>query len=120
MPAAPPFVRWFPGAILNTCYNAVDRHVERGRGKQRALIYDSPVTGGPLQSFTFVELRDRVARARRRAPVARALDKGDRVVIYMPAVPEAVFAHARLRPARRGALGRVRRLRAEGAGNADR
>src|SRR5688572_4385583 len=57
----PPFFRWFPGAVLNTCYNAVDRHVERGRGKQRALIYDSPVTG-TVQSFTYAELRDRVAR----------------------------------------------------------
>ena len=50
-----PFVRWFPGAVLNTCYNAVDRHVERGRGKQRALIYDSPVTG-TVRSFTYLEL----------------------------------------------------------------
>ncbi len=85
-----PFIRWFPGAILNTCYNAVDRHIERGRGKQRALIHDSPVTG-TVQSFTFVELRDRVAEL---AGALRSLgvNKGDRVLIYMPAVPEAVFA----------------------------
>jgi propionyl-CoA synthetase len=85
-----PFVRWFPGAILNTCYNAVDRHVERGRGKQRALIYDSAVTG-TIQTFTYVELRDAVARL---AGALRTLGvgKGDRVIIYMPAVPEAVFA----------------------------
>ena len=84
-----PFIRWFPGGILNTCYNAVDRHIERGRGKQRALIYDSPVTG-ITQSFTFVELRDRVAEL---AGALRSLGvgKGDRVLIYMPAVPEAVF-----------------------------
>ena len=55
-----PFVRWFPGATMNTCYNAVDRHIERGRGKQRALIYDSPVTG-TIRAFTYVELRDHVA-----------------------------------------------------------
>jgi propionyl-CoA synthetase len=84
-----PFVRWFPGGILNTCYNAVDRHVERGRGKQRALIHDSPVTG-KTEIVTFVELRDRVAEL---AGAIRSLGvgKGDRVLIYMPAVPEAVF-----------------------------
>jgi propionyl-CoA synthetase len=85
-----PFARWFPGGVLNTCYNAVDRHVERGRGRQRALIYDSPVTG-TVQAFTYSELRDRVAQL---AGALRSLGvgKGDRVVIYMPAVPEAVFA----------------------------
>jgi propionyl-CoA synthetase len=86
----PPFARWFPGAILNTCYNAVDRHVERGRGKQRALIYDSPVTS-TVQTFTYLELRDRVAQL---AGALRSLEvaKGDRVIIYMPAVPDAIFA----------------------------
>src|ERR1700741_3114166 len=81
----PPFVRWFPGGVLNTCYNAVDRHVERGRGKQAALIYDSPVTN-TVQTFTYLELRDRVAQL---AGAIRALgvEKGDRVIIYMPAVP---------------------------------
>jgi propionyl-CoA synthetase len=85
-----PFVRWFPGAELNTCYNAVDRHVARGRGKQRALIYDSPVTG-TIKTFTYFELLDRVAAA---AGALRAcgVEKGDRVLIYMPGVPEAVFA----------------------------
>jgi propionyl-CoA synthetase len=86
----PPFARWFPGGVLNTCYNAVDRHIERGRGKQRALVYDSPVTG-TVRTFTFLELRDRVAQV---AGALRALGVagGDRVIIYMPAVPEAVFA----------------------------
>jgi propionyl-CoA synthetase len=85
-----PFIRWFPGGILNTCYNAVDRHIERGRGKQRALIYDSPVTG-TTQSFTFVELRDRVAEL---AGALRALGvgKGDRVVIYMRPCPRRCSA----------------------------
>src|SRR6476620_6097842 len=81
----PPFARWFHGGVLNTCYNAVDRHIERGRGKQRALIYDSPVTN-TVQTFTYIELRDHVARV---AGALRALGvaKGDRVIIYMPAVP---------------------------------
>jgi len=86
----PPFARWFPEAVLNTCYNAVDRHVERGRGKQRALIYDSPVTG-TVATFTYLELRDRVAELAG-ALRDRGLARGDRVIIYMPAVPEAVFA----------------------------
>jgi propionyl-CoA synthetase len=85
----PPFTRWFAGGELNTCYNMVDRHIERGRGKQRALIYDSPVTD-TVQTFTYIELRDRVAQL---AGALRALGiaKGDRVIIYMPAVPDAIF-----------------------------
>jgi propionyl-CoA synthetase len=86
----PPYYRWFPGGRLNTCYNALDVHVDRGRGKQLALIYDSPVTQ-TVRSFTFLALRDEVARfagALRRQGVA----KGDRVIIYMPMVPEAVIA----------------------------
>ncbi len=86
----PPFFRWFPGGLLNTCYNAVDRHVERGRGSQTALIYDSPVTG-TIRSFTYTDLRDETARL---AGALRSigLEKGDRVIIYMPGIPEAVFA----------------------------
>ena len=86
----PPYYRWFPGGRLNTCYNALDVHVDRGRGKQLALIYDSPVTQ-TVRSFTYFELRDQVARfagALRRQGVAQ----GDRVIIYMPMVPEAVIA----------------------------
>ncbi len=86
----PPFYRWFAGGMLNTCHNALDRHVEDGRGGQPALIYDSPVTGSS-RSFSFAELRDLVARfagALRRLGAAA----GDRVVIYMPMVPEAVVA----------------------------
>jgi propionyl-CoA synthetase len=86
----PPYYRWFTGGMLNTCYNALDLHVDRGRGKQRALVYDSPVTD-TVTVFTYAELRDAVARtagALRRQGVA----KGDRVIIYMPMVPEAVMA----------------------------
>ncbi len=86
----PPYYRWFPGGRLNTCYNALDVHVDRGRGKQLALIHDSPVTG-TVRSFTYFELRDEVARfagALRRQDV----EPGDRVILYMPMVPEAVIA----------------------------
>src|SRR6476660_3332831 len=86
----PPFVRWFSGGVMNTCYNAVDRHVERGRGKQRAIIYDSPVTG-VVKTFTYAQLRDEVARLAGSLK-ALGLEKGDRVIIYMPGVPEAIFA----------------------------
>ena len=85
-----PFYRWFSGGVLNTCYNALDRHVEAGRGEQLALIYDSPVTR-TIQRFTYVELRDRVARF---AGVLSRLGvrQGDRVLVYMPMVPETVVA----------------------------
>ena len=84
----PPFHRWFAGGELNTCYNCIDRHIDRGRGKQLALIYDSPVTG-TIRRFTFEELRDEVARVAG-ALAAQGVSAGDRVVIYMPMVPEAV------------------------------
>ncbi|MDQ2960487.1 MAG: AMP-binding protein, partial [Candidatus Dormibacteraeota bacterium] len=84
-----PFVRWFPDGVLNTCYNALDRHVEAGRGADIALIYDSPVTA-TMRRYTYSELRDETARL---AGALRALgvEKGDTVVIYMPMVPEAVI-----------------------------
>ena len=82
--------RWFHGGKLNTCALALDRHVANGQGSRVALIYDSPVTDDS-RAFTFSELLDRVARA---AGGLRALgvNKGDRVVLYMPMVPEAVIA----------------------------
>jgi len=86
----PPFYRWFTGGVLNTCYNALDRHCERGRAGQTALIYDSPVTGTVCR-FTFGELRDAVALFAG-ALAAEGVAKGDRVLIYMPMVPEAVIA----------------------------
>jgi propionyl-CoA synthetase len=86
----PPFTRWFGGGELNTCYNALDRHVDSGRADQVALIYDSPVTD-TVKRFTYRELRDQVALF---AGVLSALGvaRGDRVVIYMPMVPEAAVA----------------------------
>jgi propionyl-CoA synthetase len=84
----PPKVRWFPGGMLNTCYNAVDLHVAMGRGEQAAVVYDSPVTGA-LRRISYRELLDEVARF---AGLLRDLgvEKGDRVLLYMPMVPEAV------------------------------
>jgi len=85
----PPLYRWFAGGTLNTCYNALDRHVEGGRGDQAALIYDSPVTGTKAK-FSYRELRDRVARLA--GGLAKlGVQQGDRVILYMPMVPEAVI-----------------------------
>jgi propionyl-CoA synthetase len=86
----PPYYRWFAGGLLNTCYNALDLHIDRGRGKQLALIYDSPVTG-TVRGLTFFELRDAVARFAG-ALRGQGVERGDRVIIYMPMVPEAVIA----------------------------
>jgi len=85
-----PFQRWFAGGMLNTCYNALDRHVDNGRGEQIALIHDSPVTD-TIERISYRELRDRVALL---AGVMRAhgVEKGDRVIIYMPMVPAAPVA----------------------------
>ncbi|MFZ0486402.1 MAG: AMP-binding protein, partial [Arenicellales bacterium] len=85
-----PFYRWFVGGELNTCYNCVDLHVENGRGDQAALIYDSPVTG-TQRTITYARLQDDVARFAG-ALRAEGVVKGDRVIIYMPMVPEAAIA----------------------------
>lgn len=85
----PPFFRWFSGGILNTCYNALDRHVEAGRKDQVALIYDSPVTR-TMRKFTYGELLDAVSRCAG-GLLELGVRKGDRVVIYMPMIPEAVI-----------------------------
>jgi len=85
-----PFYRWFTGGELNTCYNCVDLHVENGRGDQAALIHDSPVTESK-RIITYTELRDEVA-AFAGALRAQGVGKGDRVIIYMPMVPEAAIA----------------------------
>jgi propionyl-CoA synthetase len=88
--ADPPFYRWFADGVLNTCYNALDRHVRGGRASQAALIYDSPVTG-TSRILTYRDLLNHVARF---AGVLRGLgvSRGDRVIIYMPMIPEAVIA----------------------------
>ncbi|KAM7378422.1 hypothetical protein PAMA_013367 [Pampus argenteus] len=85
----PVFPNWFVGGKLNMCYNAVDRHVESGRGEQPAIIYDSPVTG-TKQVVTFRELQDQVSRLAG-VLVKNGVQKGDLVVIYMPMVPQAMF-----------------------------
>ena len=86
----PPFYRWFPGGLLNTCYNALDCHVESGRANQPALIYDSAATG-IVETFTYGELLDRVARFAG-VLAGQGVGKGDRVIIYMPMMPEAIVA----------------------------
>jgi propionyl-CoA synthetase len=88
--SSPPFYRWFPDATLNTCYNALDRHVVAGHADRVALVYDSPVTG-TKDRFTYAELLEKVA-AFAGALRGFGVDKGDRVVIYMPMIPEAVIA----------------------------
>ncbi|MBA2637623.1 MAG: propionyl-CoA synthetase [Solirubrobacterales bacterium] len=95
-----PFVHWFPGARLNTCHNALDRHVEAGNGARPALIYDSPVTG-TVRTYSYAEALDEVARLAG-ALSAVGVQKGDTVLIYMPMVPEAVWAM--LASARLGAV----------------
>ena len=88
-PSAGVYGRWFVGASCNTCFNALDRHVLRGRGKQAALIYNSPMTGAKTV-FTYEQL---LAEVKTLAAILQdfGVSKGDRVVLYMPAVPEAVM-----------------------------
>ena len=86
----PPFYKWFEDGTTNTCYNALDLHIDNGKGEKTALIYDSPITGNKAK-FTYNQLKDKVSK------FAGALDnqgvkKGDRVIIYMPMIPEAVIA----------------------------
>ncbi|MEM8959866.1 MAG: propionyl-CoA synthetase [Acidobacteriota bacterium] len=85
-----PYGRWFPDAVCNTCYNAVDRHVDGGRADQVAVIHDSPVTGS-VRTWTYAELKNEVSAL---AAVLQDLGvvKGDRVIVYMPMVPEALAA----------------------------
>ena len=99
-PQAGIYGRWFVGALCNTCFNAVDRHVAGGRGEQAALIYDSPVTA-TKRTFTYAELQHEVAVL---AAVLKDLgvERGDRVILYMPMVPQAVIAM--LATARIGAI----------------
>lgn len=92
-----PLYEWYTDATVNTCYNAVDRHVENGRADQVAIIHDSPITG-TVTKITYAELKERVASLAG-ALRAKGIEKGDRVIIYMPMVPqalEAMLACARL------------------------
>jgi propionyl-CoA synthetase len=88
--SAKPSPRWFSGGMFNTCYNALDRHIEAGHGERPALIYDSPVTG-QKQIFSYAELRETVARLAG-VIASHGVGKGDRVIIYMPMIPEAAIA----------------------------
>lgn len=85
-----PFYRWFTGGVMNTCYNALDYHVERGKGDKTAIIYDSPVTN-TVKKISYSELLDTVARFAG-VLAAQGVEKGDRVIIYMPMIPEAAVA----------------------------
>ena len=89
--SARPFYRWFVGGEMNTCYNALDYHVdERGRGDRTALIYDSPVTE-TIARYTYAELRDEVALFAG-VLAGKGVQKGDRVILYMPMIPEALVS----------------------------
>lgn len=85
----PPFYNWFPDGLINGCYNAVDRHVEAGRGDQCAIIYDSPITD-TKRHITFAQLQDEVARCAGMI-AAHGVGYGERVIIYMPMIPSAVI-----------------------------
>jgi propionyl-CoA synthetase len=85
-----PFYEWFTGGEINTCYNAIDRHCAAGRGDQTALIYDSPVTE-QVRTYSYDELLDQVSRFAG-ALRGRGVGKGDRVIVYMPMIPEAVIS----------------------------
>jgi propionyl-CoA synthetase len=87
---AAPLYTWFPDGVMNTCHNALDRHVDGGRADQLALVYDSPVTD-TIRTFTYRELRDAVARLAG-ALTSLGVTKGDRVIVYMPMIPEAAMA----------------------------
>lgn len=86
----PPFYKWFPGGELNFCYNAIDRHVDAGNGGRVALFYDSPMTG-TKRAYTYRELQTIVSQTAGML-ASLGVEKGDAVLIYMPMIPEAVFA----------------------------
>lgn len=87
----PPFYRWFPGGKVNTCYNALDLHIAQGRGDQVALIWDSPVSKN-LQKYTYKDLHQQVTHFAGVLANTHGVEKGDRVLIYMPMIPQAVIA----------------------------
>ena len=85
-----PFYKWYEDGVTNTCYNALDVHIDKGRGDRTALIYDSPITGNKGK-FTYKELREKVSKFAGGLQY-QGVNKGDRVIIYMPMIPEAVIA----------------------------
>ena len=85
-----PFYKWYPDGILNTCFNAIDRHVQNGRGEQDAILYDSPVTN-TKKRITYSDLKYQVSKFAG-ALKKLGITKGDRVIIYMPMIPEALVA----------------------------
>ena len=86
----PPFYKWYEDGVTNTCYNALDFHIDQGKGSKTALIYDSPITGNKSK-FSYEELRSKVSKFAG-ALKNQEINKGDRVIIYMPMIPEAVIA----------------------------
>ena len=86
----PPFYKWYEDGVTNTCYNALDFHIDQGKGSKTALIYDSPITGNK-NKFSYKELRSKVSKFAG-ALKNQGVNKGDRVIIYMPMIPEAVVA----------------------------
>jgi propionyl-CoA synthetase len=86
----PPFYKWFSDGVTNTCYNALDVHIDKGKGQKTALIYDSPITGNKSK-FTYEELKAKVSKFAGGLK-DQGVNKGDRVIIYMPMIPEAVIA----------------------------
>ena len=86
----PPFYKWYEDGVTNTCYYALDFHIDQGKGSKTALIYDSPITGDK-NKFSYEELRSKVSKFAG-ALKNQGVNKGDRVIIYMPMIPEAVIA----------------------------
>ena len=109
------FGRWFAGGTTNTCYNCLDRHVAKGRGDQPAVIYDSPITGAK-ETYSYSEFLSEV-KALAAVLQDQGVSKGDRVIIYHADDPGSTDGDARLRPARGGAFGGLRRICRQRAGN---
>ena len=110
-----PMYRWFPGGRLNTCYNAVDRHVENGRGDQAAIIYDSPVTG-TQRRISYGELQNEVA-VFAGVLADNGVNKGDRVIVYMPMIPRSDNRGIGVCQAGCRAFGGIRRFRTRRTGD---
>ena len=87
----PPFYKWYEDGVTNTCYNALDFHIDQGKGGKTALIYDSPITGNKSK-LSYGELRSKVSKFAG-ALKNQGVDKGDRVIIYMPMIPEACLLY---------------------------